>query len=293
MAKNLKVILTEPAGKRVDQRLSGPQEEGGLPVDPYELLLADGSLVEMVLPCRQHELMVNWSSSEATPAEKIRRRLVRQSMNARDFEQNLLAMDATAGANPAQLFIIRYAQPGSDPETRGPFPVEPGKPWKLTFEHSKRTAAVIVIGSSGVCVKSDIFGPAGIHLEGYLHSEVGNGIPSCIAACNLIDFGRGKPPALEKAEPSQSVPGEALPRRRSPLKAQGRKTVAWDSRVSCKTRRVIPPETVARAERPSFKFRAPFTSAWSLLPHHRQRNESRALRLAFEMKWQEEHSWLV
>jgi len=64
--KNLKVILTDPAGKRVDQRLSGPQEEGGLPVDLYGLVLADGSLVEMVLPCRQHELMVNWSSSEAT-----------------------------------------------------------------------------------------------------------------------------------------------------------------------------------------------------------------------------------
>ncbi len=165
MAKNLKVILTDPAGKRVDQRLSGPQEEGGLAVDLYGLVLADGSLVEMALPCCQHELMVNWSSSEAAPAEKIRRRLVRQAMNARDFEQNLLAMDATAGATPAQLFILRYPQPGADPETRGPFPVEPGKPWKLTFEHPKRTAAIIVIGSGGVCVKSDIFGPAGIQLE--------------------------------------------------------------------------------------------------------------------------------
>lgn len=165
MAKNIKVILTDPAGKRVDQRLSGPQEEGGLAVDLYGLVLADGSLVEMVLPCRQHELMVNWSSSEAAPAEKIRRRLVRQAMNARDFDQHLLAMDATAGSAPAQLFILRYPQPDADPETRGPFPVEPGKPWKLTFEHPKRTAAVVVIGSGGVCVKSDIFGPAGIYLE--------------------------------------------------------------------------------------------------------------------------------
>lgn len=172
MAKLLKAILTDPTGKRVDQRLLGDHDAGIYLIHVYELVAADGSVIEMVLPTSpqglSHDLMINWSSNETAPAEQIQRRLIKKTANPEEFNRCFRSMEMAKTDKSAKLLIRQFKFDihaiAGEPETKGPFVIEPGKPWRLSIEGSKKTAAVVGIGADGVCVRSSAFSPAGAEL---------------------------------------------------------------------------------------------------------------------------------
>lgn len=177
MAKNLKIILSDSTGKRIDQRLltAGTGIDGIYTTPIYELTTPDGSVIELVAPSSplgfSYDLMINWSSSEAAPAEQIQRNLIRQTCNPEEFSRTFSSMKTAKSDRPAELRIRQFrfyvnAAPGEpEPEVKGPFIIEPGKPWKLSFEIAKKPAAVVGIGADGVCVRSPAFVPANSELE--------------------------------------------------------------------------------------------------------------------------------